>query len=46
MEIFADIAAGYVNILSSGGNGNRGQDGANGRNGADSLSKVCRFNII
>lgn len=46
VEIFADTASGYVNIVTSGGNGKRGQDGANGRKGADSLGKVCRSNTI
>lgn len=40
VEIFADTAEGYMNILSNGGNGKPGQDGANGRKGSDSLHKV------
>ncbi|KAL9982962.1 hypothetical protein ACROYT_G005077 [Oculina patagonica] len=35
--------AGYVNIVTSGGNGKRGQNGANGRKGADSLGKQPEY---
>ena len=34
------MIAGYVNIITSGGNGNPGQNGANGRKAADSMHKV------
>ena len=40
MEVFAEVLAGYVTIVTNGGNGNKGQDGAAGRNGPDSLDKV------
>lgn len=41
MEIFADKATGYLNILSSGGKGTQGQNGGNGRDGVSKFgSKV------
>ncbi|XP_078358122.1 uncharacterized protein LOC144642894 isoform X1 [Oculina patagonica] len=39
VKIFADKAAGYMAITSSGGNGWPGQNGANGHPGDDSLGK-------
>ena len=42
MEIYADIAEGYMNITTSGGNGNRGQFGAPGIRGTDRTSQVQR----
>ena len=43
MQVFADTVDGYMTIVTSGGNGNKGQDGANGIPGADrSSSKVLK----
>lgn len=46
MKIFADTAAGYMAITSSGGNGWPGQNGANGHPGDDSLGKVQNLIFI
>ena len=40
VTVYAKMMAGYVNIITSGGNGNPGQNGANGRKAADSMHKV------
>lgn len=34
------VLEGSVNIVTNGGDGNKGQDGANGRKAPDSLDKV------
>lgn len=34
------MLTGYVNIETSGGDGNRGQNGADGKKGADVIYKV------
>ncbi|KAL9982967.1 hypothetical protein ACROYT_G005082 [Oculina patagonica] len=39
VKIFADTAAGYMNIIPSGGNGKPGQSGANGHPGDNSMDK-------
>ncbi|KAL9982966.1 hypothetical protein ACROYT_G005081 [Oculina patagonica] len=39
VEIFADTVAGYMDIISSGGNGKPGQNGANGHPGDNSMDK-------
>ncbi|XP_066026371.1 uncharacterized protein [Pocillopora verrucosa] len=39
VTVYAKMMAGYVNIITSGGNGNPGQNGANGRKAADSMHK-------
>lgn len=43
VEIFADKAEGYINVITNGGNGIMGQSGADGRKGADSLNKVWKL---
>lgn len=43
VEIFTDRAVGYINIDTSGGNGNKAQNGADGRRGADESHKVTAF---
>ena len=40
VTVYAKMMAGYVNIITSGGNGKPGQNGANGRKAADSMHKV------
>ena len=40
VEISAHTVVGYINIITNGGNGNKGQNGADGRKGADSMAKV------
>ena len=40
MRIYSRVLEGYVNIVTNGGDGNKGQDGADGREGPDSLDKV------
>lgn len=40
MEIFADTAEGYINILTDGGNGMRGSDGEDGAKGPDDNHQV------
>ena len=40
VKIYARVLEGYVNILTNGGDGNKGQNGADGRKGPDSLDKV------
>ena len=40
MRIYARVLEGDVNIITNGGDGNKGQDGADGRKGPDSLDKV------
>lgn len=40
MKIYTDKVAGYVNIESSGGRGNKGQDGEKGKPGAAIQGKV------
>ena len=40
VTVYAEIIAGYVNIVTNGGNGKPGQNGANGRKAADSMHKV------
>ena len=40
VEISAETAEGYINILTGGGDGNKGQDGANGASGASNVPKV------
>ena len=40
VTVYAKMIAGYVNIITSGGNGKPGQNGANGRKAADSMHKV------
>ncbi|CAH3128096.1 unnamed protein product, partial [Pocillopora meandrina] len=39
VTVYAKMIAGYVNIITSGGNGKPGQNGANGRKAADSMHK-------
>lgn len=39
VTVYAEIIAGYVNIVTNGGNGKPGQNGANGRKAADSMHK-------
>ena len=45
VTVYAEIIAGYVNIVTNGGNGKPGQNGANGRKAADSMHKV-HYSII
>ena len=45
VTVYAKMIAGYVNIITSGGNGKPGQNGANGRKAADSMHKV-HYSII
>lgn len=40
VEISADTAEGYIDIITNGGSGKTGQNGADGKKGADSLNKV------
>ena len=40
VRVYARVLEGYVNILTNGGDGNKGQNGADGRKGPDSLDKV------
>ena len=42
VKIYARVLEGYVNILTNGGDGNKGQNGADGRKGPDSLDKVWK----
>ena len=45
VTVYAKMIAGYVNIITSGGNGKPGQNGANGRKAADSMHKV-HYSVI
>ena len=45
VTVYAEIIAGYVNIVTNGGNGKPGQNGANGRKAADSMHKV-HYSVI
>ena len=45
VTVYAEIIAGYVNIVTNGGNGKPGQNGANGRTAANSKHKV-HYSII
>ena len=40
MEIFADMAEGYINIHTNGGNGMRGGNGQNGAGGPNDNHQV------
>ena len=43
--VYAEIIAGYVNIVTNGGNGKPGQNGAKGRTAANNKPKV-HYSII
>ena len=45
VTVYAKMISGYVNIITSGGNGKPGQNGANGRKAADSMHKV-HYSVI
>lgn len=40
VKVYARVLEGSVNIVTNGGDGNKGQDGANGRKAPHSLDKV------
>ena len=40
VKVYARVLEGFINIVTNGGDGNKGQDGANGRKAPDSLDKV------
>ena len=45
VTVYTETIAGYVNIVTNGGNGKPGQNGANGRGAANSEHKV-HYSII
>ena len=40
MEIFCDSISGFLDVTSSGGDGEKGQDGGNGGQGKDNVDDV------